>query len=97
MKSQLAKAKDKWLLSAEGEAACHGIASGQYLRNRLVTAFLAGYNVAEERIQDLEERIQIALGGIEALSTGWDEEVKRDIEAIKQTLEQAKDGVHTDT
>lgn len=38
-------------------------------------------------IEELEERIKLAIGGIDALSGDWDEETKKDILAIKQTLE----------
>jgi hypothetical protein len=41
-----------------------------------------------ERIIELEENIRYAIGGIEALSAEWKSEAKKDIEAIKQTLEQ---------
>lgn len=59
MRSPLAKARDKWLLSEDGKECCHGTATGQYLQNRLERAFIAGYSVvAELRIKELE----VALG-----------------------------------
>ena len=54
MKSDLAKARDKWLSSVEGETCCVGAPTGQYLKNRLTTAFLAGYKISAERIKELE-------------------------------------------
>lgn len=54
MKSELAKARDKWFLSEDGKECCEGQTSGQYLHNRLVRAFLAGTNFSKERIQELE-------------------------------------------
>ena len=44
MKSPLAKARDKWLLSEEGERCCQGSTKGQYLKNRLELAFIAGWD-----------------------------------------------------
>lgn len=54
MKSNLAKARDKWLLSDNGKECCEGQTSGQYLQNRLEKAFIAGYNAVEEQIKELE-------------------------------------------
>lgn len=51
MKSQLAKAKDKWFLSEEGKVCCEGQASGQFLRNRLERAYIAGWDAAGEEIK----------------------------------------------
>ena len=48
MKSALAKARDKWLLSDEAKKCCEGQASGQFLRNRLVEAFKAGWDACEK-------------------------------------------------
>jgi len=48
-KSTLAKARDSWLKSAEGKKACAGIANGQYLRNRLELAFLAGAKTLDKK------------------------------------------------
>ena len=47
MKSSLAKARDAWLKSKEGKTCCQGQASGQYLRNRLVEAFIAGWDTCK--------------------------------------------------
>ena len=49
MKSALAKARDKWLASDEGKKCCEGQASGRFLRNRLVEAFIAGWDVRERK------------------------------------------------
>lgn len=43
-----AKARDKWLESEEGVKCQSGQPQGQYLRNRLERAFLAGYAAAKE-------------------------------------------------
>lgn len=48
-RSTLAKTRDVWFESDEGEKACEGTAEGQYLRNRLELAFLAGANTLEQR------------------------------------------------
>lgn len=48
MKSQLATARDKWLLSEEGEACSHGQVSGQFLCNRIKRAFEAGWNAYQQ-------------------------------------------------
>jgi hypothetical protein len=42
VRSELAKARDEWFESDEGQRCCEGGANGQYLRNRLEIAFLAG-------------------------------------------------------
>lgn len=58
MKSELAKARDKWLNSEEGKRCCEGTPTGQYLRNRLERAFLAGAKFSSERIKMLKTRIE---------------------------------------
>lgn len=45
-RSPLARARDEWLKSPEGRACTEGSATGEYLRNRLETAFVAGYVAA---------------------------------------------------
>ena len=57
MKSELAKARDKWLLSDEGKQCCEGQAEGQYLKNRLEKALLAGAKFSSERIKELEKTL----------------------------------------
>ena len=47
MKSKLAKARDEWLKSDEGERCCGGQAKGQFLRNRVKAAFIAGWGYCE--------------------------------------------------
>jgi len=60
MKSELAKARDKWFESEDGKKCSEGQASGQYLRNRLEMAFLAGYNFADEQFdKQIEETIDM--------------------------------------
>jgi len=54
MKSPLAKARDKWLLSEDGRGCREGQTSGQYLQNRLKRAFIAGADFSAERIKELE-------------------------------------------
>jgi hypothetical protein len=50
MKSPLAKAKDKWLLSEEGKKCCEEQTSDQYLylHNRIELAFIAGWDACEK-------------------------------------------------
>ncbi len=55
MKSALAKARDKWLVSDDGKECCGGQPSGIYLKNRLERAFLAGANFSDEQIKELED------------------------------------------
>jgi hypothetical protein len=50
MRSPLAKARDEWFESDEGERCRAGITSGQYLQNRLESAFLAGANWAAQHL-----------------------------------------------
>ena len=45
-----------------------------------------------KRIKELEKIINYAIGGIDALSESWDEKERKDILAVKQTLEQAQKG-----
>lgn len=56
MKSELAKARDKWLQSDEGKKCCNGTPTGQYLQNRLEAAFIAGWgacvDVCEQVLKD---------------------------------------------
>jgi len=49
MKSTLAKARDKWLESDEGRKCSEGQTSGQFLRNRLIEAFKAGWDAHERK------------------------------------------------
>lgn len=44
MQHPSAVARDKWFASADGEECTNGTTYGQYLRNRLERAFLAGWN-----------------------------------------------------
>lgn len=56
MKSQLAKARDKWLQSDEGEKCCKGSAAGQYLQNRLKAAFIAGWEACGKACGEVFEK-----------------------------------------
>ncbi|MFA5766497.1 MAG: hypothetical protein WC919_01050 [Candidatus Paceibacterota bacterium] len=47
LRSDLAKARDMWLASDEGQRSCAGSAEGLFLRNRIEGAFLAGAKIAE--------------------------------------------------
>jgi hypothetical protein len=47
LRSPIAKARDAWLESPEGKRCSEGRAEGQYLENRLVTAFIAGWTAAQ--------------------------------------------------
>jgi hypothetical protein len=47
IRSDLAKARDIWLASDEGQRCCAGSAEGVFLRNRIEGAFLAGAKIAE--------------------------------------------------
>ncbi len=48
---KFAKARDQWLKSNEGRALLEGTTSGQYLRNRIELAFIAGGTAAEKLMQ----------------------------------------------
>lgn len=54
MKSKLAKARDKWLQSKDGEECSTGQTSGQYLRNRVERAFIAGWNACDQALKEGE-------------------------------------------
>lgn len=51
--TKLAKARDKWLESEEGKRCCEGRTEGQYLRNRLELAFIAGWEAATKKIKQI--------------------------------------------
>lgn len=42
LRSELARARDEWMTSEEGKRCAHGGAWGQYLRNRIELAWVAG-------------------------------------------------------
>ena len=87
MKSALAKARDKWFESDDGKKCCEGQASGQYLRNRLGMAFLAGANFSSERIKELED---VYLGQLRVIARSritYKERVERMAALAEQALE----------
>jgi hypothetical protein len=47
LRTPIAKARDYWLESKEGQKCRFGVAEGQYLENRLAAAFVAGWNAKE--------------------------------------------------
>ena len=51
MKSELAKARDKWLRSEDGKKCIAGHTYGQYLRNRIERAFIAGWDAREQALK----------------------------------------------
>ena len=51
LRSPLAKARDFFFWTREGEELCAGKAEGQYLKNRLERAFIAGWNAHEKSIK----------------------------------------------
>ncbi len=58
MKSELAKARDRWLESKDGAKCCEGKTHGIYLKNRLERAFIAGWDAfSQELDKSLEEDI----------------------------------------
>lgn len=44
----VAKARDKWMLSKEGQKCQEGSAHSEYLWNRLESAFIAGVHACEK-------------------------------------------------
>ena len=50
LRNPLAKARDEWLESQDGKDCCDGEARGQYLRNRLEAAFIAGWTAKENSL-----------------------------------------------
>ena len=63
MRSELAKARDKWLESDEGTGCSAGRAHGQYLRNRIEKAFIAGWEACEQTT--LHTLSQVPAGEVE--------------------------------
>lgn len=55
MKSDLAKARDKWLKSKVGKGCCRGTTTGQYLQNRLERAFIAGWDAYEKNQREVAD------------------------------------------
>lgn len=51
-RSPLAKERDAWFDSKEGQRCVGGSPSGEYLKNRLEVAFMAGVRAAEKLITD---------------------------------------------
>lgn len=55
LRNDLARARDEWMLTDAGERACdpHTLGrpprSGEYLRNRIEAAFVAGWNARERK------------------------------------------------
>lgn len=50
-KSSLAKARDMFFWTKRGEKLCEGTATGQYLKNRLEDAFVAGWDACKKYIE----------------------------------------------
>jgi uncharacterized protein YecA (UPF0149 family) len=65
VRSDLAKARDTWLASDEGQRCCAGSATGLFLQNRIECAFLAGAKIAEAQ---LEERLKPVRESVAALA-----------------------------
>ena len=94
MKSELAKARDKWLNSDEGKGCCEGTTAGQYLQNRLELAFLAGAKFSDERIKELEvalDNIRLISGASYKLPVTGDGAMKN-MKTINKRCEQAQKG-----
>lgn len=51
LRSDLAKARDKFFGSKQGESLCEGTTYGQYLKHRLERAFVEGWVKCEECYQ----------------------------------------------
>jgi hypothetical protein len=52
LKSDLAKVRDIWLASDEGQRCCTGSADGPFLQHRIECAFLAGARIAEAQLEE---------------------------------------------
>lgn len=61
MKSELAKARDKWLQSDDGKECCHAMGQGQYPRNRIEKAFIAGWDACQQGYQAEIDRLKEVL------------------------------------
>lgn len=53
-RNDLAKARDTWLDSKQGQTCAGGIAEGVYLKNRLETAFISGWEAKDKEIEQLK-------------------------------------------
>lgn len=49
MRNDLAKARDAWLDTEDGAGCQDGMVGGIYLRNRLIAAFIAGWDAREKK------------------------------------------------
>lgn len=52
LRNALAKARDEFFESEKGRSICDGTAQGQYLRNRLELAFIAGWTAGEAKAEE---------------------------------------------
>jgi hypothetical protein len=52
LRSPLAKARDEYFESETGAGLCVGGATGEYLRNRLVRAFIDGWGMCERHLRN---------------------------------------------
>ena len=54
--TEFKKQIDKWFASVDGRACMKGTAEGEFLANRLWLAFTAGYNTANKRLREFQEK-----------------------------------------
>lgn len=57
IRNALARARDEWMESYEGKRCQADGAHGQYLRNRLALAFIAGWNARDADAASASEEV----------------------------------------
>jgi hypothetical protein len=58
LRNDLAKARDAWMGSLEGQSCSSGQAQGKYLMNRLELAFIAGWHAKESPPPSIPEKAE---------------------------------------
>lgn len=58
-RNPLAKSRDEWLESEEGKRCSDGQTEGQYLRNRLEMAFIAGWAARNKQPEIVKEQKEL--------------------------------------
>jgi len=79
LRNALAKARDEWLESDRGLQCASGGATGQYLRNRLEMAFIAGWKAGESNRRKAATPIPALQGQVAGFEEWWAAEWENDI------------------
>lgn len=64
----IAKLRDKFLNSPDGVRCTSGTADGQYLRNRIELAYIAGINAAEDLLDEAADNLEWMIAHFDAIN-----------------------------